>query len=337
MKQIPLIRAATVAEIADALDAHGAHADGMLEHARIPLRVREHPQEFVPGRSVWIFAGEISRRGGPPDFLFSMPRVSDWRRCRWVSSLAHATTLGDALRGMSVSWMREIPMVRMGVTVGETATLFWRLRVPDVRGWDGNQPAEQYTLSHMLQVVRAATGPEWHPPAVGLESPSSGWGASSADLGDTRKHYGQPLLSVVIPTRLLSLPISIKSLCGPVRGGKPAGEDFESSLRQVLRAHAVDGPPDQGFAAETLGMSGRNLRRQLAACGTSWRSVVQDVKFAKATERLLEGRIPVREVAEELGFTDTPNFTRFFRARAGIPPSRWREHVESERARLALP
>ena len=150
MKPIPLIRAATVAEIANALDAHGAPTERMLEHARIPLSVRENRLGFVPGRSVWVLAAEISRQGAPRDFMFGMPRQSDWRRCRWVPPLAHATTLGDALRRMCVSWMREIPMVRMGLSVSGTVACFWRLRVPDVRGWDGNEPAEQYTLSHML-------------------------------------------------------------------------------------------------------------------------------------------------------------------------------------------
>lgn len=227
-------------------------------------------------------------------------------------------------------------MVRMGVTVGETSTAFWRLRRPDVRGWDGNEPAEQYTLSHMLEVVRAATGPQWQPPAVGLESPPSGWGATNSALTSTRRLYGQPLLAVAIPTRLLALPISVKPLGDPARGGEPAGDTFEGSLRQVLRAFAVGALPDQEFVAESLGMSGRGLRRHLAAEGTSWRSVVQDVKFARAAERLLEGRNPIREIGEELGFSDTPNFTRFFRGRTGIAPGQWREHVESTQARLTL-
>jgi AraC-like DNA-binding protein len=221
----------------------------------------------------------------------------------------------------------------MGLSVWGTVACFWRLRVPDVRGWDGNEPAEQYTLSHMLEVVRAVAGPEWQPPAVGLESPPSGWGASNADLRGVRKLYGQRLLAMTFPTSLLALPISIKPPLGSVRAGEPAGEDFESSLRQVLRTVNVGGLPGQEIIAESLGMSRRNLRRRLAEEGTSWRSVVQDVKFAKACERLLEGRNSIRELAEELGFSDSANFTRFFRGRTGFAPSQWREYVESTRAR----
>jgi len=317
-----------VAELASVVDAHGAPADRMLEHARIPLSVRENLLEFVPGRCVWTFVGEISRRGGPPDFLVRMACLGEWRRARWVPPLAHAATLGDALRRMCVGWVREIPMVRMGLTVSGPAAWFWRLRVPDVRGWDGNEAAEQYTLSYMLEVVRAAAGPEWRPAAVQLESSPFGWGASSPALTGVKKRYGQPLLAVAIPLPLLALPISIEPLCGPGPPGEPAGEDFESSLRQALRTFMVGGLPGQGVVAETLGMSGRTLRRRLGEERISWRSVVQDVKFSRAAERLLEGRTSVHEVAEELGFSDAAHFTRFFRARTGVAPSRWKAHVE---------
>jgi hypothetical protein len=81
---IPLIRSGIVAEIADVLDVHGASADPMLEHARIPLSVREERSGFVPGHCVWTFAAEIYERGGPRDFLFGMASASEWRRSAWV-------------------------------------------------------------------------------------------------------------------------------------------------------------------------------------------------------------------------------------------------------------
>ena len=40
---------------------------------------------------------------------------------------------------------------------------------------------------------------------------------------------------------------------------------------------------------------------------------------------LEEGRLAVHEIAEELGYSATPHFTRFFRERAGMPPTVYRE------------
>jgi hypothetical protein len=61
--------------------------------------------------------------------------------------------------------------------------------------------------------------------------------------------------------------------------------------------------------------------------GISWQSVVNDMKFARAVERLEAGGGSVREIAEELGYTDAAHFTRFFRGRAGVPPSTYREEI----------
>jgi AraC-like DNA-binding protein len=67
--------------------------------------------------------------------------------------------------------------------------------------------------------------------------------------------------------------------------------------------------------------------------------VARDLIFSRAVERLLNSRSTVREIAEELGYSDAEHFTRFFRSRAGIPPSRYREQVEHARGlvRVATP
>ena len=58
----------------------------------------------------------------------------------------------------------------------------------------------------------------------------------------------------------------------------------------------------------------------------------QDLLFSRAVERLKEGRHAVREVAEELGYSNAEHFSRFFRSRAGVPPSAYREEIERANA-----
>jgi AraC-like DNA-binding protein len=231
---------------------------------------------------------------------------------------------------MCSSWVREIPMVEMGITSSGPVTWFWRRRTPDVQGWVGNEPAEQYTLSYMLEVIRAAAGPRWQPAGLKLECSRSGWGAVSPALAGVRKHYRAPLLAVALPTQLLALPISIQPLTDDGPTGEPAGDNFHGSLRQVLRAYRVGGVPEQHCVAETLRMSARSLRRRLEEEGTSWRAVVNDVKFAWADEQL-KRHVAVHEVAKRLGYADPAHFTRFFKHRTGVAPSRWRGHVERAR------
>jgi AraC-like DNA-binding protein len=98
-------------------------------------------------------------------------------------------------------------------------------------------------------------------------------------------------------------------------------------LRQVLQPWFAGGLPSQEVAAELLWTSPRTLRRRLAEEGTSWRVVVNDLKFARAVERLEAGDTSVREIAQELGYADAAHFTRFFGGRAGVPPNAYREEI----------
>lgn len=328
MQPIPLISAARVAGLASLLDATGVPADRYLERASIPVQIREDPVGFVPARSAWLFLGETVRREGLGDFCLGIARRSDWRRATWARPLADAVSLGDAIRAMCSSYVREIPMVRLGLDVRGAQAWLWRRRTADVRGWDGNEPAEQYMLSFMLEVIREAAGPGWLPEQLKLESSSCGWAAATPALPGVRIHFDQPLLALAIPVPLLSLPISIAPPPASTAETQPPAEDFQGSLRQALRPWLVGGPPSQELAAELLGTSPRSLRRRLGEEGTCWRAVVHDLVFARAAARLREDRASVREVAEELGYSDPTHFARFFGRRAGVAPRAWRDEIE---------
>jgi AraC-like DNA-binding protein len=328
MSAIPLISAEHVARIASLLEANGIPADRYLERCRISPRVREDPVVFVPARSVWALVGAADRGEGLGEFWLDIARESNWRRARWVRPLTQAVTLGDAIRAMCSSYVRQIPMNQLGLTLDGPVAWFWRRRVADVRGWPGNEPAEQYTLSFMLEVIRAAGGPDWLPGRLKLECAPSGWAAATSRVPGVRIEYSQPLLAVAIPPPLLSIPVSIKALPAAGGEGDPPATDFQGSLRQALKPWLPGGLPGQEIAAELLWTTPRTLRRRLAEEGTSWRTVVNDLKFARAVTRLQEGRSSVGEIAEELGYSDTAHFTRFFRHRAGTPPSAYREAIQ---------
>jgi AraC-like DNA-binding protein len=332
MKPIPLIHAEHAVRIADLLDAEGIPADRYLERARLSPGIREEASGFLPGRSIWALAGAVEEGEGLGDFWLDLARGGRWRRAGWIRPLTHAVTLGDALRALCRSYVRQIPMNRLGLTAEGPVVWFWRRRIPDVHDWPGSEPAEQYTLSFMLEVIRAAAGPEWLPEQLKLESPASGWAARTSRLAGVRIQYDEPGLAVALPAPLLSLPVSITALPAARPEGEPPEPDFQGSLRQLLKSWMDGGPglPSQEIAAELLWTSRRSLCRRLADEDTSWSKVVGDLRFARAVQRL-EAGVPVREIAEELGYSDAAHFSRFFRARAGVSPRAYREQVERAR------
>jgi AraC-like DNA-binding protein len=320
-----------VIRVAGMLDAIGVPGDRYLERAKIWPGVREGSAAFAPGHSVWALAGAATRGEQLGEFWLDLARVADWRRAGWVRPMTHAATLLDAIRAMCSSYARQIPMVELGLTVHGPVAWFWRRHTVRVRDWPGGEPAEQYTLSFMLEMVRAATGPTWLPERLKVMCSHSGWSAATSRFPGVRFEHDQPLLALAIPVPLLSVPISIEARAEAREEGEPPATDFQGSLRQVLEPWLTGGLPSQEVAAEMLGTPPRTLRRRLAEEGTSWHTIVSDLKFARAVTRLQEGRSSVREVAEELGYSVPAHFSRFFRHRAGVPPGAYREQIERAR------
>lgn len=79
--------------------------------------------------------------------------------------------------------------------------------------------------------------------------------------------------------------------------------------------------PDLETVASTLCMTSRTLRRKLAAEGTSFRDLLDEVRSALAEDYLRDSTMPVDDVAFALGFSDTQSFRRAYRRWTGQSPS----------------
>jgi AraC-like DNA-binding protein len=74
-----------------------------------------------------------------------------------------------------------------------------------------------------------------------------------------------------------------------------------------------------------LGVSTRTLRRRLDERGTSYSSLVEDVRRKQAEELLRQTALSVEQIADSLGYAETASFTHAFKRWTGRPPSRFRQ------------
>ncbi len=92
--------------------------------------------------------------------------------------------------------------------------------------------------------------------------------------------------------------------------------------REIL---AVPGEfPSLAEVARRLHQSERGLRRRLAAEGTRYRQVMDEVRETLARAYLRDTRLQVEEIAERLGYSDAANFTHAFRRWTGSAPGKFR-------------
>jgi len=109
---------------------------------------------------------------------------------------------------------------------------------------------------------------------------------------------------------------------------RPATVQLRSSLYDdavaiVEREYATDLSLDD--IARRVASSRRQLQRAFAEIGgTSFRTHVARVRMRKALDLLRDGRLPVREVANSVGYRQPAQFAKTFRRHHGAPPSSFR-------------
>lgn len=195
--------------------------------------------------------------------------------------------------------------------------------------------AQERDLALMLtiQFFRLAAGPTWLPAEVDFEGPAPAYAEQLAALAVRGVRFGATHTAVVFPAALLERPLP-----GPLSGAVQATllplppTDFGGSLRAAVRSLLQVGQLSLNAAAEAAGTSPRSLQRRLGRAGLRFAEVVDGIRFDLACELLADDRVKVVDVAAELGYHDSANFTRAFRRWAGVSPQRYRRG----RARLAL-
>ncbi|WP_216821737.1 helix-turn-helix transcriptional regulator [Uliginosibacterium sp. TH139] len=97
------------------------------------------------------------------------------------------------------------------------------------------------------------------------------------------------------------------------------------SLAAQIRSMVTQRPEREwssGEIEEALAMSGATLRRHLAAEGTSLRELIANVRLAHALQLLYSTRLPLKAVAQRVGYASVSSFSKRFAERYGMEPSR---------------
>lgn len=88
-----------------------------------------------------------------------------------------------------------------------------------------------------------------------------------------------------------------------------------------------------GQLAKTLGISSSRLRQLFAReLGVSPKDYIRECRLTRAASLLVASRLSVKEAMATAGFNDASDFSKAFKARFGVAPSKWRDHPDSQSA-----
>jgi AraC-like DNA-binding protein len=114
----------------------------------------------------------------------------------------------------------------------------------------------------------------------------------------------------------------------------PIGGRMSDRVRGIATLLLRDGEPSASTTASRMKMSVRTLNRALAAEGTSYRAILDQLRHELACRHLVDSRLSICEIAFLLGFSDMSAFYRAFKRWTGRTPAEFRAQARSARPAL---
>ncbi|SDR61000.1 AraC family transcriptional regulator [Paraburkholderia tuberum] len=207
---------------------------------------------------------------------------------------------------------------------------------------DPNIPGARHLLTAYLaanvRILELILGRAWRPTLVRIAFPKPKASALYEQYFQAPVWFGQAQYEVLFPQLLLDQPRSshdrqlarfLYQHMSELRDRQ--GGDFSSRVREVIEKLLPDGCTSQKVA-EFFAVHRFTLYRHLDELGSSYDSMLEDVRRNLADQLLGQTDIQIAEVATRLGYENQGNFTRAFRRWYGCTPSEWRKSRARVRA-----
>jgi AraC-like DNA-binding protein len=198
-------------------------------------------------------------------------------------------------------------------------------------GVESSEQIGEGAIAITCNVIRSLCGTDWAPTEVLLA------GRRPTDVRPYRRFFRAPVQfdaeqnALVFPAALLDQrlphanPELQRLLLEEVRRmDREQAPDFPTKVRRVVRAGLVVGQCSAERTAALLAMQRRTLSRRLRAAGTTFEALLAEIRYETARQLLTDTTMPMRQIAEAIGYADLSVFTRAFKRWSGTTPTDWR-------------
>jgi AraC-like DNA-binding protein len=107
-------------------------------------------------------------------------------------------------------------------------------------------------------------------------------------------------------------------------------DDFPGKVKYLIQQAMYTGDCSIERVAATLAVNKRTLQRRLKVEGTSFRELLDQVRFNAARKYLRESQGSLTALADMLCYADLSAFSNAFRQRFGISPRAWKQQQERQ-------
>jgi AraC-like DNA-binding protein len=335
----PTVRLGATVGLIPALQSLGADPAQLLAEAGADITLFDNRENWVSYRARNHWVAHCVERTGCRHLGLLIGQRNNLRSLGLIGLLVkYSPDVESALRSLvSYFHLHAQGAAPTFHVMGGSSMLGYETYVPDA---EANDQIVDAALASAFNVLRALCGPGWNATEVRFSH------RKPEDLRPFREFFHCPLLfddeqnAVVFHSSWLQhrLPEDDPDLHRLLQDHVQAletrlGDDFPEQVRSLLRTALLTDHASAEQIAALLAMHSRTLHRRLAASGTSFRELVDEVRFAIARQMLADTDADVTHVASVLNYADSSAFARAFRRWSGTTPAAWRheQHPHSKR------
>lgn len=303
--------------------------------ARLKLAARyTDPSAKLPvavWQSVWAEAQKVDPR---PELSALVALAVPFGQFGIVDYLAGSSaTVSGGLKALADHFLAVSSGTRIELTKTDTAGLALRLLTTQRSAID-----EEFTTCIILNRFRQVTDGQFQPQRVFLtRAPPPG--DLHARLLKLPVVYAAPHPGFDVEAPMLALQQNssdaglhrtLIELAKSLLIGTAEMPDIELSIRARLRDLLPLKRATASDIAGAIGLSERTLHRRLAEAGTSFQRVLDDFRVQEADRLLLGRKLPLAQIAYNLGYADQASWSRAYKRLRGTSPRGLRSRKESD-------
>lgn len=311
----------------DACKRLGLDVETLLARAGVERSALYDPDARLPASQANALWREAYAAANDPFLALRAAEASPFGAFRAMDYLGTTgPTLGEGLRRVAAYFHLIDPRGSIAVSEGADRVT---LRFRAAAGVPLPQPAQEYTLAILLFRARDSIGAPLRPAEVRFTFPRP------PDAGEHVRIFG---IEPVFASEDAALVLPRAAWDAPTRGSDPAlfalldeharrladaraEEDVGARVSAAIAASLAGREPTMSAVARRLATPARTLQRRLAAEGTSFTRLLDEVRRERAEAFLAARDVSIAEVSFLLGFSEQSAFARAFRRWTGRTPS----------------
>jgi AraC-like DNA-binding protein len=326
-----LVRSASLTQFADVAADCGLDARALVREVGLPLRCLDDADLKIPAGAVGRLLELAARRGREPAFGL---RMAQSRRLSNLGPLALLVRDEPALRQVLEALVRYIHLHNeaLALRIEQVGNL---VSIRAELAHEGNEPPRQATelvLAVTYRVLCIFLGASWQPRLVCFVHGAPASDAMHRRVFGNAVEFGHEFNGIVCRAADLDAPnpgadpVMARYAHALLAQRLDAPTDMTGRVRQLIVLLLPRGHCRVDIVAQHVGVDRRTVARKLAAAGTSFSALVDELRRDLYERYRRDGARSIGDVAALLGFAAPSAFSRWHRREfEATARDRWRQ------------